>query len=508
MSSDGASTLGRTSVGSGDAACSDEFRQLYPEYSKTWRIDVLRLQQYGYLDDHDHVYLDYTGAGLAAKTQREAHQRRLSEHIFGNPHSINPTSQLSTTEVEKTRERVLQHFNASVAEYAVIFTANATAAARLVGEAYPFTRNSRLVLTSDNHNSIVGIREFAKRQKAKTAYVPLREDLRAEPVDVAKILRAHKVSSGGNGRSLFAYPAQSNFSGVRHPLSWVSLAQGLGYHVLLDAAAYVPTSRLDLSRVKPDFVTVSWYKVFGFPTGVGCLIARRDSLALLQRPWFSGGTIRAVTVGVPWHRMETGEASFEDGTLNYLSIPDVKVGLDWIESVGMDEIAIRVRCLTDWFLQHLQSLYHSNGEPMIRIYGPAEAKDRGGTVTFNILDPLGTVVDERVVAKESAEANISLRTGCFCNPGAGERAFNIKRQDIRLLLPSRRFWKRHSHAKDQTFDFEGFIRKLNLPSAGAVRVSFGVASLPRDVEYCVKFIQHMYTDRITERLPLAARQGC
>lgn len=508
MQSAAASAPARTSVGSSEAICSDEFRQLYPEYSKTWRVDSLRLQQYSYLDDQGHVYLDYTGAGLAARSQRDAHQRRLSEHVFGNPHSINPTSQLSTTEVERTRERVLQHFNASADEYAVIFTANATAAARLVGEAYPFTRNSRLVLTSDNHNSIIGIREFARGKKSKTAYVPLGADLRADTKDVAKILRAHQASSFRSGRSLFAYPAQSNFSGVRHPLSWVSMAQGLGYDVLLDAAAYVPTSRLDLSEVKPDFVTVSWYKVFGFPTGVGCLIARRDSLALLQRPWFSGGTIRAVTVGVPWHRMEADEACFEDGTLNYLFIPDVRVGLDWIDSVGMEAMAIRVRCLTDWFVRHLQDLYHSNGEPMIRIYGPTDMKDRGGTVSFNILDPNGTVVDERIVAKESAEANMSLRTGCFCNPGAGERAFDIKKQDMRPLLPSRRFWRRHNRAKDQEFDFEGFIRKLNLPSGGAVRVSFGVASLPRDVEYCVKFIQHMYTDRMIERLPLAARQGC
>ena len=68
---------------------------------------------------------------------------------------------------------------------------------------------------------------------------------------------------------LFAYPAQSNFSGVRHPLSLVASAQQLGYTALLDAAAFVPTSRLDLRRVRPDFVTMSFYKLFGIPTGIG-----------------------------------------------------------------------------------------------------------------------------------------------------------------------------------------------------------------------------------------------
>src|SRR5204863_2143767 len=95
----------------------------------------------------------------------------------------------------------------------------------------------------------------------------------------------------GRGRGLFAYPAQSNFSGVQHPLGWVDLTQAAGYDVLLDAAAFVPGNPLDLSAVRPEFVTVSFYKMFGFPTGVGCLLARRDALARLRRPWFSGGTI-------------------------------------------------------------------------------------------------------------------------------------------------------------------------------------------------------------------------
>jgi selenocysteine lyase/cysteine desulfurase len=64
---------------------------------------------------------------------------------------------------------------------------------------------------------------------------------------------------------LFAYPAQSNFSGVRHDLGWIEAAHEHGYDVLLDAAAYVPTAQLDLSAVKPDFVPVSWHKVFGDP---------------------------------------------------------------------------------------------------------------------------------------------------------------------------------------------------------------------------------------------------
>jgi selenocysteine lyase/cysteine desulfurase len=72
--------------------------------------------------------------------------------------------------------------------------------------------------------------------------------------------------------------------------------------VLLDAAAYVPTNRLDLDRWQPDFVALSFYKMFGWPSGVGCLLARREALAKLERPWFSGGTIVAAFVQREWYQ--------------------------------------------------------------------------------------------------------------------------------------------------------------------------------------------------------------
>ena len=334
----------------------------YPEYATTARLDELRRTEYGYLDEQGHVYLDYTGAGLAARAQHRAHADRLARTLFGNPHSVSPTSEAATELVERARARVLAHFNASPDEYVAVFTPNATGAARLVGEAYPFGRRTRLVLTFDNHNSVNGLREFARRAHARTVYVPTRApELRVDPAVLAEVL--------AKGRGLFAYPAQSNFSGVRHPLEWIGQAQDAGYDVLLDAAAYLPTGVLDLSVVRPEFVLVSWYKLFGYPTGVGCLIARRSALARLRRPWFSGGTIQAVSVGLPWHSMAPDEAAFEDGTLNFLSIPDVHFGLDWLDGIGLPVVGTRVSCLTGWFLSRLARLTHSDGSPRVRVYG-------------------------------------------------------------------------------------------------------------------------------------------
>ena len=94
---------------------------------------------------------------------------------------------------------------------------------------------------------------------------------------------------------MFAFPAQSNFSGAQHPLALIDEAQRAGWQVLLDAAAFVPTNALDLSQNKPDYVSI-FYKMFGYPTGVGALLVRKPALRLLQRPWFAGGTISMISV--------------------------------------------------------------------------------------------------------------------------------------------------------------------------------------------------------------------
>ena len=135
-------------------------------------------------------------------------------------------------------------------------------------------------------------------------------------------------------------------------------AQERGWDVLLDAAAFVPTNALDLSRWHPDFVAISWYKVFGYPTGIGSLIVRREALARLRRPWFAGGTIGVASVVVPRHTLGDGEIGFEDGTIDYLGLPAIEIGLRHVTSVGMPTIHRRVQYLTRWLLGRLPTLRH------------------------------------------------------------------------------------------------------------------------------------------------------
>ena len=229
----------------------------------------------------------------------------------------------------------------------------------------------------------------------------------------------------GEHHNLFAYPAQSNFSGVQHPLAWIERAQAEGWDVLLDAAAYVPTNRLDLSRWHPDFVALSFYKMFGWPTGVDCLIARRAALAKLERPRFSGGTIVAAIVQREWYQSAPGAAHFEDGTANFLNLPAVEIGLRLLDRIGLETIHAGVQALSSRLLDTLGSLRHGDGSPAATVYGPRDLDRRGATIAFNFLHPDGRIVDERYVDRVARRHSISLRTGCFCNPGAGEVAFTI-----------------------------------------------------------------------------------
>src|SRR5580700_4719763 len=459
------------------------FEAAYPGYLATAALDDLRAAEYGYLDAGGHAYLDYTGAGLPARAQLDAHARRLTGRCFGNPHSENPASAASTELIERACGAVLRHFGAPPDEYTVIFTPNASGACRLVGEAYPFGRASRFVLTADNHNSVHGIREFARARGAVTEYVPFgAAELRVDDDAVLAALRRRPAWRTGRSRrrGLFAFPAQSNFTGVQHQLSWIDLAHEQGYDVLLDAAAYVPANRLDLTAARPDFVPVSWYKVFGYPAGVGCLIARREALARLERPWFAGGTISAVSVLAGWHAFTGDETRFEDGTLNFLHVPDVAFGLSWINNIGLDVIRQRVTCLTGWMLNRLTGMRHGNGRPLIRLYGPADTRARGGTVAFNVLDRNGQMLDARTVARDAAAARISIRTGCFCNPGAAEAAFGLGRADLEKL-------------SGLTRSAAGFRDAAGV-GGGAIRASVGLVSNLADVEALLRLLETRYTD--------------
>ncbi len=453
-----------------------DFVQKYPSYDKTHDIDELRERDYSRLDRTGQIYLDYTGGGLYADSQMRLHQQVLAEQVFGNPHSTNPTSLASTRLIESTRAAILQFFNANPSEYTVIFTQNASGALKLIGESYPFGPGSHYLLTFDNHNSVNGIREFAHAKGAEVTYVPI--CLPEMRVDMDSLDASLDLATADK-KNLFAYPAQSNFSAVQHPLEWIERAHAKGWDVLLDAAAFAPSNNLDLGKYKPDFVPLSFYKIFGYPTGIGALVARREALEKLHRPWFAGGTITVASVQGDKYYLAEAPAAFEDGTVDYLNIPAVEIGLKHIQSIGYETIHERVRTLTGWLLDNLSEMKHSSGIPLMRIYGPLTTVKRGGAVTANFYDKDGGPIDHRTIEQEANKKNISLRTGCFCNPGAGEVALGITKPELAACFTQ------PDH--DRRLSLDDFRLCIDGKASGAVRISVGLVSNFEDVQVFLKF---------------------
>ena len=427
----------------------------------------LRRTEFARLDAEGIAYLDYGGAALYADSQITAHAARLGRAVLGNPHSEHGSSLASTVIINRLRARVLRFFDADD-DYVICFTANASAAIKLVAEAYPFGPDAALVLTADNHNSVNGMREYARRAGARVEYLPLTATLRLDEP-------ARRLTGGGN--ALFAFPAQSNFSGVHHPLSLIDTAHSAGYRVLLDAAAFVPAHALSLRTHHADFVAISFYKMFGYPTGVGALIAKRDALAVLRRPWFAGGTVDYASVQLERHQLRPLHEAFEDGTANFLDLAALDDGLSFIQRIGLDRIAAHTSDLARTLIDGLLSLRHAGGEPLARVYGTGGP--RGATVAFNVLDRDGRPVPFGLVEHRANSAGVHLRGGCFCNPGAAEAAFGFDAAQMTRCL--------------DTLGGDFSIPRLHRcvgpdVAVGAVRASIGLANDRHDIERCLEVV--------------------
>lgn len=437
-------------------------------------LDALRDTEFARLDASDQVYLDHTGSALYPASLVDSHRRMLLDGVYGNPHSDSPASRLSTQAVEAARLRLLSFLDADPAEYCVVFTPNASGALRLVGAGFPFSKRSAFVLSADNHNSVNGIREYARRAGAAIHHVGLDDELR--PLDPGAALDAGARPGRGRAASLFAMPAQSNFSGVQHPLGYPRLARSLGYRVLLDAAAYAPTHRMSVAALHADYIALSFYKIFGYPTGVGALVARREALALLQPPSFAGGTVDFVSVQNDVHRLREGPASMEEGTVSFLDIAAVPAGLDFMRSIDMGRVGTHVLNLTRFALARLAAIAGSVGR--VILYGPRSVERRGGTIAFNLEDACGRIVPYERVEAAARRAGISIRGGCFCNPGASEHAFAIPAARARACL-----------LDPVPFSPARLRECLDGRAVGALRMSLGLASNTRDVERLGAFIE-------------------
>ncbi|XP_045881045.1 molybdenum cofactor sulfurase [Meles meles] len=448
----------------------------------------LRQREFGRLAGT--VYLDHAGATLFPQSQLTSFTNDLMENVYGNPHSQNISSRLTHDTVEHVRYRILAHFHTSPEDYSVIFTAGSTAALKLVAEAFPWvspgpeSSGSRFCYLTDSHTSVVGMR------KVTTAMNVTSVPVRPEDMWSAETRGMDAGDPDSQLPHLFCYPAQSNFSGTRYPLSWIGEVKAGRrcpvsvpgkWFVLLDAAAYVSTSPLDLSVHQADFVPLSFYKIFGFPTGLGALLVNNRVAPLLRKTYFGGGTAAAYLAGEDFYISRRSVAErFEDGTISFLDVIALKHGFDALERLtgGMENIKEHTFTLTQYTYTAMSALRYPSGAPVVRIYSDSEFSSpevQGPVINFNVLDPSGNIIGYSQVDKMASLYNIHLRTGCFCNTGACQRHLGISDEMVKKHLQA-------GHVCGDDVDV------IDGQPTGSVRISFGYMSTLEDAQAFLRFI--------------------
>ncbi|KEF53839.1 selenocysteine lyase [Exophiala aquamarina CBS 119918] len=475
--------------------------QIHPETGYISNIDDIRQSEYPSLTGT--TYLDHAGATLYARSLVEGYSKALMDNLYGNPHSASASSQLSTRRIDDVRFQTLRFFNADPDKFDIVFVANATAAIKLVADVFRDQAGGfHYAYHTEAHTSLVGVRELA----LPGAFCF------ASDSEVDSWLNGPEAGgpSCPNSRtpSLFAYPAQSNMTGRRLPMKWCQMVQdinarsGTAFYTLLDAAALVSTAPLDLSHsdIAPDFIALSFYKIFGLPD-LGALIVRKDSGGILRgRRYFGGGTVDSVTVqDASWYaRKESSlHSCLEDGTIPFHNIIALQIALQTHAKIygSMSVISRHANFLASTLRERLAALKHGNGTKACVMYTDASlsGSTQGPVIAVNLKDERGGFVSNSEIEKLGVVKNIQFRTGGLCNPGGIASHLGLSAGEMR-----------RNYAAGQRCGSENDI--VNGKPTGAVRLSFGAMSSMEDVATFLHFVEEFYVSPVQAEKDLISYQ--
>nr|A8X493.3 RecName: Full=Molybdenum cofactor sulfurase; Short=MCS; Short=MOS; Short=MoCo sulfurase; AltName: Full=Molybdenum cofactor sulfurtransferase [Caenorhabditis briggsae] len=424
-------------------------------------------------------YLDHAGSTLPSKTQLEELAKLQTQLILANPHSHHSTAIKTQQIVSSARHRILRYFNTTADDYFVVFTNNTTHALKIVAENFNFGHRtqegvvseisavlkggpSNFAYFNDSHHSVVGLRHVVLGKVDAISCVN---------EDVVKEECIPKVEN-----SLFVFTAMSNFL-IPFQINEKLIS---GWSVCVDAAALVSGTRLDLTAHRPNFVAFSFYKIFGYPTGIGALLVKKDSSKSIEKTSFAGGTVQSVDEMTMHFVIRDFERAYEEGTINSYGIAQLQKGFEEIERCGgMQAIRAHTYDLRSKAVQILQSKTHPNGKKVVEIYSQphiqVSPETQGAIVAFNLVRPDNGYYGYTEVEKMCAIFGIELRTGCFCNIGACKKYLGITSEMIKENM------SKGKRCGDE-------IDLINGRPTGAVRISFGRMSTEQDIEVLKQMI--------------------
>lgn len=449
-------------------------------------IEHMRTTEYPMLQDA--LYLDHAGTTLYSKSLMERFQANLMTSLYGNPHSMSPSSQRSTEAVERIRLEALSYFGADPIHFDLVFTANTTAAIKLVMEAFREQDDGFWFgYHVDSHTSLVGVREAAQTHRCFVS-----------DNDVEDWLDNDDGIEQESSFRLFAYPVQSNMNGRRIQRGWTWRCREHGRrgrtYALLDAAAYASTSplRLDDVEAAPDFTVLSFTKIFGFPD-LGALIVKKDSAHLFRkRKYFGGGTVdMVVCLKEQWHAMKSSSLheQLEDGTLPIHNIIALGSAMQTHTKLfhSLRRIAEHTTALAKKLYEDLSSLKHANDTPVSKVYkndqcSYGDMNTQGPVIAFNLMDSRGRWISNPEVEKLASINNIHLRTGGLCNPGG-----------IAVSLHLSPWQMRENFSAGIRCGGENDL--VNGNPTGVIRVSLGAMSTRSDVQRFIDFVEEFFVDK-------------
>ncbi|MDE7179718.1 MAG: cysteine desulfurase [Muribaculaceae bacterium] len=346
------------------------------------------------------IYLDNTAT---SETPREVVDRItwLYENTKANVHrGVHHLSQEATDLQEQTRRHVQRYINARSFDE-IIFTRGTTEAINLVASSYGqrFRDGDEIILTvMEHHANIVPWQLIRAHADVKIRVVDINERGELDIDQYRALFNERTVMT--------AFCHVSNVLGTVNPVKeMIAIAHSHGVACLVDGAQASPHLPIDVQDLGADFYVFSSHKMYG-PTGIGVLYGRKELLE--EMPPYQGGGEMIKHVTFAHTTLADLPFKFEAGTPDFVGIAAFDKALDFIERVGMENIARHEHELLDYVTPRLMEI-----EGM-KIYG--DAPDKSAVISFNVGDihnyDLGLLLDR---------LGIAVRTGHHCAQPLMER---------------------------------------------------------------------------------------
>lgn len=340
------------------------------------------------------VYLDNAATSQKPLAVIEA-IKHYYEYENSNVHrGVHTLGSRATDAYEGAREKVAKFINARRTQE-IIFTRGTTTALNLVASSYGRAvckEGDEIVITQmEHHSNLIPWQQVAKETGATLKYIPLQPDGNIDLADVEKTIT--------NNTKIVAIAYVSNVMGVVHPVKQIAeIAHRKGAVIVVDGAQSTPHMKVDVQDLDCDFYALSGHKMCG-PTGIGALYGKKALLESMEPVEFGGEMIDDVGLyesnwkELPW--------KFEGGTPIIAGAVGLGAAIDFLEQIGMDEIAHHESVLAAYATERMAEI---DG---LTIYGPA--KRHVGVVTFNLGD-----VHPHDVATVLDASGVAIRAGHHC----------------------------------------------------------------------------------------------